>query len=164
MNHTKKLSYTALLIAIATVTSPFVSIPIGFARIFPVQHFVNVISAVLLGPGYAVIQAFGTSLLRNLFGTGSIFAFPGSMVGALFAGILYQYTKKINISTAGEVIGTGIIGALLTYPIARLLLGETTALFAFVPSFLLSAFAGGILAYALLKMFEQRNILQRIRS
>ncbi|WP_158737346.1 energy coupling factor transporter S component ThiW [Alteribacillus sp. YIM 98480] len=164
MNHTKKLSYTALLIAIATVTSPFVSIPIGFARIFPVQHFVNVISAVLLGPGYAVIQAFGTSLLRNMFGTGSIFAFPGSMVGALFAGILYKYTKKLNISTAGEVIGTGIIGALLTYPIARLLLGETTALFAFVPSFLLSAFTGGILAYALLKMFEQRNILQRIRS
>ncbi|SDH83154.1 energy coupling factor transporter S component ThiW [Alteribacillus persepolensis] len=161
---TKKLSYTALFIALATVTSPFVSIPIGFARIFPVQHFVNVLSAVLLGPGYAVMQALGTSILRNLFGTGTIFAFPGSVVGALCAGVMYRYTKKLALTSAGEMIGTGIIGALLTYPLALLLLGETTALFAFVPSFLLSAIAGGLLAYGLLKTFEQRGILERFRS
>ncbi|WP_252314957.1 energy coupling factor transporter S component ThiW [Sinobaca sp. H24] len=164
MNKTKKLTYTAVLIAVGTVTSPFVSIPIGFARIFPVQHFINVISAVLLGPWYALAQAFGTSFLRNIFGTGSVFAFPGSMIGAFLAGIVYQRTKKLSFTAGAEVIGTGLIGALLTYPLARLVFGEATALFAFVPSFILSALVGGALAYLLLRAFERRKVLERFQK
>ena len=70
----------------------------------------NVLSAVLLGPYYAVAQAFCVSLLRNLMGTGSTFAFPGSMVGALLASLLFLKTRKLYLAFIGEVIGTGITG------------------------------------------------------
>lgn len=95
MKKTQKLTLTAMLIAIGTISSNLVSIPIGFTKVFPVQHFLNVLSAVLLGPYYAVAQAFCVSLIRNFMGTGSLFAFPGSMVGALLASFLFLKTKKI---------------------------------------------------------------------
>ncbi|MFL6560487.1 MAG: energy coupling factor transporter S component ThiW [Bacillus sp. (in: firmicutes)] len=47
-------------------------------------------------------------------GTGSIFALPGSMFVALLASLLFFKTRKIYLAFIGEVIGTGIIGALLS--------------------------------------------------
>lgn len=58
MNKTTKLTYTAIIAALTTVTSGFIYIPIGFAKIFPIQDFANVVSAVLLGSWYALAQAF----------------------------------------------------------------------------------------------------------
>ena len=55
---------------------------------------------------------------------GSILAFPGSMVGVFLAAILYKKFKKVEIAVVGEVIGTGIIGALLAYPLAAFVLGK----------------------------------------
>lgn len=43
------------------------------------------LAGLILGPIYGVGIAFCVSLIRNLSGTGSLFAFPGSMVGALLA-------------------------------------------------------------------------------
>ena len=111
MEKTKKLTLTALIAALTSVSSSFIYIPIGFAKIFPIQHLANLLSAVLLGPWYAVIQAFLSSTIRNMLGTGSLFAYPGSMIGALFAAILFAKTNKIGYAAIGEVIGTGIIGA-----------------------------------------------------
>lgn len=159
MNSIRKLTLTALLAGLATATSTIIFIPLGFAKIFPVQHFVNVLSAVVLGPWYATIQAFLTSTLRNLLGTGSLFAYPGSMIGALLAGILYDKTKKFSFAFIGEVFGTGILGAMATYPIAILLLGKKATLFGFIPSFLMSSFGGALLGYLLLKMFAKNEML-----
>ena len=152
MNATRKITYTAILAAITTVSSSVVYIPLGFAKIFPIQHLVNVLSAVMLGPGYAVLQAFLTSTMRNLMGTGSLFAYPGSMIGALLAAIFYSKTKKLSMAALGEVIGTGILGGMATYPIATLVLGQEAALFGLVPAFTMSSFGGAILGYALLKV------------
>ena len=58
MNKTRKITYTAIIAGLTTVTSTLIYIPLGFAKIFPIQHFANVISAVLLGPWYATLQAF----------------------------------------------------------------------------------------------------------
>ena len=88
--NTKKLVLAAVLIALGVAASPLY-IPIGASKCFPVQHLVNVLAAVLLGPWYGVSMAFVTSLLRVLIGTGSLLAFPGSMCGALLAGLLYKY-------------------------------------------------------------------------
>ncbi|MFR4972358.1 MAG: energy coupling factor transporter S component ThiW [Butyricicoccus pullicaecorum] len=118
-NSTRKLALAGLLTAIAVVGGMF-SIPIGAAKCSPVQHMVNVLAAVLLGPWYAVGSAFVTSLIRNLIGTGSLLAFPGSMVGALLAGLLYQRIQRLPAAFVGEVCGTGILGAMLSYPIAVL--------------------------------------------
>ena len=91
-----KLVLAALLIAVGVACSPF-SIPIGASKCFPVQHMVNVLAAVMLGPWYGVAMAFLTSLLRVLLGTGSLLAFPGSMCGALLCGLLYHYKKSLSL-------------------------------------------------------------------
>ncbi|WP_160718894.1 energy coupling factor transporter S component ThiW [Bacillus sp. USDA818B3_A] len=159
MNKTYKLTLTAMMVAIGTITSNLVAIPIGFTKVFPMQHFLNVLSAVLLGPYYAVAQAFLVSLIRNLMGTGSIFAFPGSMVGALLASLLFLKTKKIYLAFVGEVIGTGILGALVSYPIATLLLGQKATLFGFIPLFIFSSFAGALLGFVVLTVFLRKKVL-----
>ena len=50
---------------------------------------VNILCAVLLGPGYGLGAAFAAALIRNLLGLGSLMAFPGSMFGALICGLVY---------------------------------------------------------------------------
>jgi energy coupling factor transporter S component ThiW len=160
MKSTNKLTLTAMMIAIGTISSSFVAIPIGFTKIFPIQHFLNVLSAVLLGPYYAVAQAFGVSLIRNMMGTGSLFAFPGSMVGALLAALLFLKFKRIYMAFIGEVIGTGIIGAILCYPIATLFLGREATLFGFIPLFIFSSFAGALLGFVILTLFLKKKVLK----
>ena len=76
----KKLVVSGMLTALAVALSTF-SVPIGASKCFPIQHMVNVMAGVFLGPVYGVAIAFCTSLIRNLMGTGSLLAFPGSMVG-----------------------------------------------------------------------------------
>lgn len=159
MNTTKKLTITAFIAAITTVSSSLIYIPVGFAKIFPIQHFANVLSAVLLGPWYAVIQAFLSSTLRNMLGTGSIFAYPGSMIGAFLAAIFYSKTRKLGFAAFGEVVGTGILGAMATYPIAVLLLGQEATLFGFVPAFIFSSIAGALMGYGLLKVMVRNKAL-----
>lgn len=106
----QKIALSGILIALAVVFGTF-SIPIGAAKISPIQHFVNVVGAVTLGPIYAVANAFLASLIRNILGTGSLLAFPGSMIGALLSGIIYKKIKILISAVIGEVIGTGILGA-----------------------------------------------------
>lgn len=86
----RKLCLAAVLTAVCVATSTF-SIPVGASRCFPVQHLCNILAGVFLGPWYSTAMAFCASLLRNLMGTGTLLAFPGSMAGALLGGILYQY-------------------------------------------------------------------------
>ncbi|WP_454207328.1 energy coupling factor transporter S component ThiW [Peptoniphilus sp. Marseille-Q6390] len=144
-SNTKKLTMAAFFVALGVVFS-FVNIPVGLAKCYPIQHMVNVLSAVLLGPLYSVLVAFCTSLIRNMSGTGSLMAFPGSMIGAFFAGILFYKTKKLSLAFLGEVIGTGLIGALLAYPIAKFVLGKEMALFGMLIPFSVSTLGGSIIA------------------
>ena len=100
---TRKLTIAALFIAIGTLTAHLIYIPAGISRCFPVQHAINVMAAVLLGADYATAIGFVIACLRNMFGTGSLLAFPGSMVGAFLAGILYQRHKTLSMAVAGEI-------------------------------------------------------------
>ena len=82
----KKLTLTALFTAVAVVGSMF-SFPVLGSKCAPVQHLVNVLCAVTVGPWWGLAQAFMAALIRNLTGLGSPLAFPGSMCGALLAGL-----------------------------------------------------------------------------
>ena len=155
---TRKLVLSGILIAIATVLGTF-SIPILGAKASPIQHLINVISGVTLGPVYGLLCAFVSSLLRNILGTGSILAFPGSMVGVLLAGLLYKKFKKVELAVIGEVVGTGIIGALLAYPLAAFVLGREVALFVYIIPFSLSSIVGSVIAYIVLKVKVIREFL-----
>ena len=147
----KKLPSAALLIAIGTLSAHLIYIPAGVSKCFPVQHAINVLGAVLLGPDYAVAIAFVISCLRNMFGTGSLLAFPGSMIGALLAGLAYKQWRNLPAAMTGEIIGTGILGGLTAWLIASTLLGSKAVAWFFIPPFLVSTIGGSIIAGLLLK-------------
>ena len=156
-SNTKKLTVAAFFVALGVVFS-FVNIPVGLAKCYPVQHMVNVLSAVLLGPLYSVLVAFCISLIRNMSGTGSLMAFPGSMIGAFFAGILFYKTRKLSLAFLGEVIGTGLIGALLAYPIAKFVLGKEMALFGMIIPFSVSTLGGSIIAIIIILSIKNTEL------
>ena len=159
----KKLVVTAMLTAIAVSLSAF-SIPIGASKCFPIQHLVNVVTGIFLGPWYGVLMAFCTSFIRNLMGTGSLLAFPGSMVGAFLCGILYQRYHKLVLAYIGEVIGTGIIGAMLCYPVATLIMGQEEALFAYVIPFMMSTVVGTIFAAVLTETLYKTHAMEYMKQ
>ncbi len=148
---TKKLIVSSLLIAIGVIFSNIISIPVFVAKCFPIQHIINVLSAVILGPTYAVINAFLISLIRNFMGTGSTLAFPGSMIGALLSGLAYMKFKNLKSAFLGEVIGTGLIGAIVSFYIAKYLLGSGVAAITLIASFMASTVVGSFIAVLLLK-------------
>ena len=161
-NNTKKLTLTAIFTAVAVVGSMF-SFPVFGSKCAPVQHMINILCAVTIGPWGAIAQAFTASLIRNIAGLGSLLAFPGSMCGALLSGLLYKYGRKLLFAYAGEVAGTGIIGGILSYPVAYIIMGnEAAALFTFVLPFLISTCAGTIIAIIITASLKQSGMLARI--
>ena len=162
--NTKKLVVTAILAAIAVVGSTF-SFPVFGSKCAPIQHLVNVLCAVFLGPWWGVAAAFVSSLIRNMTGLGTFLAFPGSMCGALLSGLLYEKLRTLPAAYVGEVVGTGLIGGMLAFPVARLLMGNTgAALFTFVIPFLISTVGGTILAVVILTVLKQMNVLGQLKT
>ena len=157
----RKMTLAGIFAALAVVGSMF-QIPVLGSKCAPMQHFINIMGAVFLGPGYALFAAFASSLIRNILGLGTLLAFPGSMCGALLAGLLYKYSKALPLAYAGEVFGTGIIGGLLAYPVAAYLLGNETAVFAFVAPFLISTCGGTILAAVLVTALKKSGVMERL--
>ena len=154
-----KLALTALFIAIAVVGSLF-SFPVLGSRCSPVQHLVNILCAVFLGPWYALAAAFIASLIRLILGLGTLMAFPGSMIGALLAGLLYKFIKKLPAAWIGELFGTSVMGGMLAYPIAFFLMGnESAALFAYILPFFISSCGGTIIAAILTLAFKKSGFL-----
>lgn len=160
----KKLVLTAVFAAVAVVGSLF-SFPVFGSKCAPVQHLINVLCAVIFGPGYGVAAAFVSSLIRNLLGLGTLLAFPGSMCGALLAGLLYHYIKKLPAAYIGEVFGTAVIGGMLSYPVAAFIMGSKgAALFTFVVPFLISTAGGTLLAVLITVPLKQTGVLDKIKS
>ena len=104
----KKLSIAGVFCAVAVVGSLF-SFPVFGSKCAPVQHMINILCAVLLGPGYGVGVAFGASLIRNLLGLGSLMAFPGSMFGALLCGLAYKFSKNIRFTVKPEIFSERLL-------------------------------------------------------
>ena len=160
----KKTATAAMLVALTVAMSGF-SIPIGASRCYPIQHLVNVVCAVFLGPVYGVMAAFCTSFIRNLMGTGSLLAFPGSMVGALLCGLIYQKTGKLLLTYIGEVVGTGLLGGMLCYPVAVLIMGNSeAALFTYVMPFFMSTVCGTVMAAILVAALEKSHAMNYLKG
>lgn len=155
MNRTRLLTIMAVFIAVGTITAQLIWFPAGVAKAYPMQHAINVMAGVLLGPGPAVIIAFMISLLRVMLGLGTLLAFPGSMVGAFLAGYLYQKTKTPGLAAVGEGVGTGIIGALVAVPFAAIFMGSSAGAFAFIPPFLVSSISGSLIGWLLVVQIKK---------
>lgn len=160
----KKLVLTAVFAAIAVVGSMF-SFPFLGAKCAPVQHIVNVFCAIFVGPWWGLACAFIASLIRNLLGLGSLMAFPGSMCGVLLASLLYKYLKKLPFAYIGEVFGTAVVGGMLAYPVAYLLMNNTAAaLFSFVVPFLISTGVGTVIAAVVITAMDLSGSLKYLKG
>lgn len=162
----KKLSLAGILCAVAVVGSLF-SVPMFGSKCAPVQHMVNILCAVLLGPAYGVCVAFCASLIRNLLSLGSLMAFPGSMIGALLCGLSYWKLKKIGPTLFAEVFGTAVLGGLSAYPVAIWFMGRKAgdiAFYAYIVPFLISAAAGAILSAMLVYALKKAKILNHLQE
>ena len=164
--NTKKLAVAGVFCAVAVVGSMF-SFPVFGSKCAPVQHMVNILCAVLLGPGYGLGAAFGAALIRNLLGLGSLMAFPGSMFGALVCGVVYAKTRNIPGTLIGEVFGTAILGGLCAYPIAILFMGQSAAalaFYAYIIPFLISTAAGAVISAVLIYSLNKTGILHSMQE
>ena len=161
----KKLAVAGLFCAVAVAGSLF-SFPVFGSKCAPVQHMVNILCAVLLGPGYGVGVAFAASLIRNLLGLGSLMAFPGSMFGALLCGLVYWKSRNILATLLGEVFGTAVLGGLCAYPVAIFLMGQNAAaiaFYAYIVPFLISTAAGAIISAVVLYSLKNAGALRKMQ-
>lgn len=162
----KKLAIAGVFCAVAVIGSLF-SFPVFGSKCAPVQHMVNILCAVLLGPGYGVGVAFAASLIRNLLGLGSLMAFPGSMFGALICGLVYWKTKNVLATLCGEVLGTSILGGLCAYPVAILFMGQSAAglaFYAYILPFLISTAGGAVISAVLIYSLQAAGVLYTMRE
>jgi energy-coupling factor transport system ATP-binding protein len=157
---TRDVARAVILVAIAVALSPFF-IPVGISKCFPAQHMINVIAAVMLGPAYATCIAFIAAVLRNLLGLGTLLAFPGGMIGALLAGLVYRAFKNMYLAGLGEVIGTGLFGAMASaWLIGPVLMGKSMAVGALIVAFSVSTLGGTALGLIVLNILRRGGIWQ----
>ncbi|MBR6019464.1 MAG: energy coupling factor transporter S component ThiW [Lachnospiraceae bacterium] len=165
-NNLMKLTMAGMFCAAAVVGS-LLSFPVFGSKCAPVQHLVNVLCGVLLGPLYGVGTAFVASLIRNLTGLGTLLAFPGSMIGALLCGLAYKKTKNIPLTVAGEIFGTGVLGGLCAYPIAVLFMGKDAskvAFYAYIVPFLISTAVGAAVAGVVVVSLKKAGMLRTMQE
>ena len=158
MMKTRDVARAVILVAIAVALSWF-SIPVGISKCYPVQHMVNVLGAVMLGPVYALGIAFFAGLIRNLLGLGTLLAFPGGMIGALLAGLAYRWLKNIYLAGVGEIIGTGILGSLTSvWIVAPIFMGKSMPVITLMIAFSVSTIGGTIIGIVALKLLRKARI------
>ena len=155
---TKKVALAVILVAIAVALLP-IFIPVGIAKCFPAQHMVNVLAGVILGPLYAVVIAAVSGIIRNVLGLGTLLAFPGGMVGALLAGLAYRAFRNIYAAGAGEVVGTGLLGALASaWIVAPVFMGKSMAVATLIIAFSISTLGGSVFGIIALHLLRKAGI------
>lgn len=155
---TRKLVLTAMLACLAFVLNTFVYFP----AMAPFQHFVNVLAAVFLGPWYGCTAALVCGLLRMMTGR-TIQAVVGAIFGPILGGFLYKKTHSLWLTVLGEVIGTGILGALAAYPLMTWFYGlEGVSWYYYVPFYIPSAIVGALMGAAVLLTLKHSGYLSRL--
>jgi energy coupling factor transporter S component ThiW len=152
----------AMLVAIGVVISPLLRVE----GMCPMAHLINITAAVFLGPLDAFLVALMIGVLRmSLMGIPPL-ALTGAVFGALLSGILYRVSKgKIWAAVLGEIIGTGIIGAIVSYPVMTFLWGrEGLSWLFYVPSFICGTLIGGSIAFIFLYQLQRAGMLRQIQE
>ncbi|MBU6996504.1 MAG: energy coupling factor transporter S component ThiW [Theionarchaea archaeon] len=154
--NTKLLSYIAIFGALGAALG-WISIPVGPTRVFPLQHTINAISGVLIGP-WAVVSSLIAATVRFSTGMGSIHAFSGSPFGALVVSLVYKLIKK-DAAAFFEPVGTVCIGGTLSgLLIAPFITENAPTLWFFWTAFGASCIPGAILGYFILKILRRSNV------
>ena len=151
----------AMLVAIGVVISPLLRVE----GMCPMAHLINITAAVFLGPVDAFLVALMIGVIRmSVMGIPPL-ALTGAVFGATLSGILYKASKgKIWAAVLGEIIGTGIIGAIVSYPVMAFICGrEGLGWLFYVPSFICGTLIGGSIAFIFLYQLQRAGVLGDIQ-
>lgn len=155
---TRKMVLTAMLACLAFVLNTFVYFP----AMAPFQHFVDVLAAVFLGPWYGCLSAFLCGVMRMMSGR-TIQAVAGAVFGPILGGLIYRKTKNIYLVFVGEVIGTGIFGALASYPLMKFFYGlDVQQWYYYIPFYTPSAIVGAAMGVVTLLVLKRSGVLSRM--
>lgn len=157
-----KLVVLAMLIALGVVISPILRVE----GMCPMAHLINIVCSVLLGPWYSLLCATLIGIIRMLTMGIPPIALTGAIFGAFLSGVFYRVSKgKIICAVLGEIIGTGIIGAIASYPVMTLLWGkEGLSWLFYVPSFICGTLIGGSIAYVFLRKLAANGALEQMQQ
>lgn len=157
-----RLTMISTLVAIGVVISPILRIE----GMCPTAHLINVFCGVLLGPYYAFAAAVAIGSLRMVFMGIPPLALTGAVFGAFLSGILYRVSQgKLMFAVIGEMIGTGLIGSLVSYPVMKFLVGRgELSWFFYTPTFVGATFIGGSAAYILLILLSANGTLAKFQK
>ena len=157
-----RLAVMAMLIAVGVVISPILRIE----GMCPMAHLINITAAVLLGPLDAFLVALFIGIIRMCAMGIPPLALTGAVFGALLSGILYKVSKgKIWAAVLGEIVGTGIIGAIVSYPVMAFIMGrEGLGWFFYVPSFICGTLIGGTVAAIVLYRLQHMGALKKMQN
>ena len=88
------------------------------------------------------------------------------MFVSALSGILYRLSGgRLIFAVIGEVVGTGIIGAVASYPVMTLWWGYTGLTWVYyVPSFIAGTLIGGSVAFLLLKKLAKNGMLLKMQQ
>lgn len=152
-----KLVVLSMLVAVGVVISPI----LRFEGMCPMAHFINILCSVLLGPWYSLLCASLIGVIRMAVMGIPPLALTGAVFGAFLSGVFYRASKgNIIFAVLGEIIGTGIIGAIVSYPVMTLLWGkEGISWLFYVPSFICGTLIGGSIAFVFLKKLANNGVL-----
>ncbi len=123
----RKLTLFIVLSALGIVLSQFTSFAILGTLANPTQHMINAIMGVLLGPLWAAGSAIAIGGVRNMLGTGTLYAFPGGIPGGVIVGVFYWLFKSLKFSERKCLL------AALTEPLGTIFIGAPLSLFLFAP-------------------------------
>ena len=157
-----KMIVHAMLIAIGVVISPILRVE----GMCPMAHFINIVCSVFLGPWYSLLCATLIGIIRMATMGIPPIALTGAIFGAFLSGVFYRLSKgRIIFAVLGEIIGTGIIGAIMSYPVMTFLWGkEGLSWLFYVPSFICGTLFGGSIAYVFLRKFAANGMLAKIQN
>lgn len=152
----------SMLVAIGVVISPILRVE----GLCPTAHLINIVCSVLLGPWYSLLCATMIGVIRMIFLGIPPLALTGAVFGAFLSGVLYRASNgKIIFAVIGEIFGTGVIGAIVSYPVMTLIWGRTGLTWMFyVPSFITATIIGGTTAYIFLKALSRNGMLLKFQT
>lgn len=157
-----RLIFMAMMIATGVVISPILRVE----GMCPMAHLINVTCAVFLGPFPAFLCAALIGIIRMIFMGIPPLALTGAIFGAFFSGLFYRMSKgNILFAVLGEIFGTGIIGAIISYPVMTYIWGRSgLTWFFYVPSFIAGTLIGGSIAFILIKQLNKIGQLTKIQK
>lgn len=161
-NHVLRMIFLSMLVGLGVVISPILRIE----GMCPMAHLINITCSVFMGPWYSLLCASLIGILRMVLMGIPPLALTGAVFGAVLSGILYRAAKgRLWAAVLGEIIGTGIIGAVASYPVMEIFYGRTgLSWMYYVPLFISGTLIGGSLAYALLTMLARNGALREFQQ